>query len=163
VNGGAWAGSIGPALAVVVVDQAAKRLAVDGALHGTWIEPVRNADLALGLAGGPAALEILGAVVGILLLVAFVAPRFGDPLVRLAAGLAIGGAAANLIDRLVAGSVVDFIAAGPIVLNPADIAIVAGIAILAARRRRMPRMGVATLPVRGVVRPSDRPSTGVDR
>ncbi|RME99682.1 MAG: signal peptidase II [Chloroflexi bacterium] len=55
-----------------------------------------------------------------------------SPWVRLALGLQLGGALGNLTDRLVRGSVVDFVDIGfwPI-FNLADVAIVVGVAILA--------------------------------
>ena len=55
------------------------------------------------------------------------------PLLRLAIGLQLGGALGNLLDRIVNGSVVDFIDVGwwPI-FNLADSSIVVGMAILVA-------------------------------
>jgi signal peptidase II len=49
-----------------------------------------------------------------------------------AAGLIIGGAAANLLDRAVHGAVQDFIVIGPVVVNLADLAVLVGLAGIVA-------------------------------
>jgi len=64
-------------------------------------------------------------------------------------GLLVGGAASNLVDRALSGSVRDFIRAGDVVFNPADIAIIAGlvayaIAGLQPTVRHSPREEVTT-------------------
>ena len=70
-----------------------------------------------------------GELAALLLLVAFV-PAFGGLLSSAALGLALGGAAGNLLDLVKLGGVVDFIDLGfwP-VFNLADVAIVAGVLI----------------------------------
>ena len=47
-----------------------------------------------------------------------------------AAALVIGGALSNLLDRILLGSVRDFILVGPVVFNAADLAVVAGLAVV---------------------------------
>ena len=55
----------------------------------------------------------------------------GDWALRLAMGLQLGGAAGNLIDRLMAGKVTDFISVGSFaVFNVADSSISVGVAVL---------------------------------
>lgn len=55
----------------------------------------------------------------------------GDGVARAGVAIALGGATANLVDRLVRGRIVDFIAIGPWpVFNLADAAIVAGIGLI---------------------------------
>jgi signal peptidase II len=90
-----------------------------------------NRGVAFGLAGGAGVgLVLLTAVA--LAVIAFVFGR--DPERRgmwIAAGLLAGGALGNLIDRLVAGEVTDYIAVGswpP--FNLADVAITAGVVLM---------------------------------
>jgi len=65
----------------------------------------------------------------LLILVEFV-PAFGGLLPTAALGLALGGAAGNLLDRVRRGGVVDFIDLGcwPL-FNLADVAIVVGVVV----------------------------------
>lgn len=60
------------------------------------------------------------------------------------AGALLGGAVSNLVDRVLFGAVRDFLVLGPVVANLADLAVLAGLALLArdllqARGRRPPR------------------------
>jgi signal peptidase II len=56
----------------------------------------------------------------------------GNVLLRIALGLQLGGALGNLLDRLLFGSVTDFLDFGPWpVFNVADTAVVAGILLMA--------------------------------
>jgi signal peptidase II len=90
-----------------------------------------NAGVAFGLAGGAGAGLVL-VTVAALALIAYVFSR--DPERQgmwVAAGLLAGGALGNLIDRLVAGEVTDYIVVGswpP--FNLADIAITAGVVLM---------------------------------
>lgn len=52
----------------------------------------------------------------------------------LAVGLVLGGCVANVAERLVRGSVTDFIRLPWIVLDPADLAVLTGLLLLAVRR-----------------------------
>jgi len=90
-----------------------------------------NAGVAFGLAGGAGAGLVL-VTVAALALIAYVFSR--DPERKgmwVAAGLLAGGALGNLIDRLVAGEVTDYIDVGswpP--FNLADVAITAGVVLM---------------------------------
>jgi len=90
-----------------------------------------NAGVAFGLAGGAGAGLVL-VTVAALALIAYVFSR--DPERQgmwVAAGLLAGGALGNLIDRLLAGEVTDYIVVGswpP--FNLADIAITAGVVLM---------------------------------
>jgi lipoprotein signal peptidase len=86
-----------------------------------------NGGSALGFAQGEGLWTLL-ALGGCALTLCYCSRRPGM-LLGLAAGLQLGGAASNLADRLVTGAVTDFFVAGPIVLNLADLALVAGTAI----------------------------------
>jgi signal peptidase II len=106
---------------------------------------VENAGSALGFMQGMGVWVLL-AVAG-LALVPLYARRFAAAPVMgaLAAGLQTGGALGNLIDRLAFGGVTDFIeAGGGIVFNPADVALVAGMALaMLAMRRSSDRLAKA--------------------
>jgi signal peptidase II len=143
------------AAAVVALDATGKTLAraalplsLDSHTHGPHLyglagfERVGNAGSALGFAQGGASWLPL-AVVG--LGVAFALPhlRRATPGTFAAAGLLAGGALGNLVDRIRFGAVTDFMQIGSarhgIVLNPADLALVAGVLLALttsdARRR----------------------------
>lgn len=137
--------ALGLSLAVFLVDQGSKRL-VEGSMRiGESIPTVpgvlsltytKNDGGAFGILGGQSAVLLLGSAVA----VAFVLWMLlkGPPARTTAAGcgLILGGAAGNLIDRVVAGRVTDLfdLEFWPLkewpVFNVADIAIVLGVTIL---------------------------------
>jgi signal peptidase II len=88
---------------------------------------VVNGGSALGF-GQEQVVWILLALAGTIITLAYARRRSGL-LLGVAAGLQLGGAASNLADRVAMGHVTDFILAGPVVINIADIALVAGTAI----------------------------------
>ena len=91
-----------------------------------------NSGSVFGLFPNQTLLLILASVVAVGFLVYFYRTHaFPSPIARLAIGLLLGGALGNLIDRLRAGTVVDFIDVGwwPI-FNLADSSIVVGIVLL---------------------------------
>jgi signal peptidase II len=101
-----------------------------------------NTGVAFGLAGGAGA----GLVLVTLAALALIAYVFGrDPERKgmwVAVGLLAGGALGNLIDRLVAGEVTDYIVVGswpP--FNLADIAITAGVVLMVLIYLREPEPG----------------------
>ena len=117
------------AAATFATDQIAKFAASAGG-----VATYHNARFSLGIAGAPFA-----ATVALMLLGVAVA---GGCLVRgvstgrypaWVAGLAIGGAAANIADRLLFGAVRDFIPLGPVIANPADLAVCAAFAVIACQ------------------------------
>jgi signal peptidase II len=102
----------------------------------------RNKGVAFGLlsGGGAAVVAIIGAA--LVLLVVYFALHTGRPLLWLPTGLLLGGAIANLVDRLVGDAVTDFIDL-PLwpPFNVADMAITFGVlsllyALEAPRGRR---------------------------
>jgi signal peptidase II len=130
---------LGVAIAAVGLDAATKQLVtahlVEGRLYGAangWgLRRVHNHQGSVGAVAvrQSAALWVtLAACIGLVLVAE---PRPGAGL-AVGLGLALGGAAGNLADRLMHGSVVDFVAAGrwP-VFNLADAAMVAGVVLLA--------------------------------
>jgi signal peptidase II len=125
--------------AIVAADQAIKAIVEARLFPGEEVDVLgplgltlsRNRGVAFGLAGGAGVgLVLLTAVA--LAVIAFVFGR--DPQRRgmwIAAGLLAGGALGNLIDRLAAGEVTDYIAVGswpP--FNLADVAITAGVVLM---------------------------------
>jgi lipoprotein signal peptidase len=114
------------ALLVVSVDQATKLgvgLLTGGHRQGLLV-PLRNTDFSLGLAGAPTPVELLVMAAGIVLIAAY-----GIRLVRngllpaCVLGLGVGGALSNCTDRLLLGSVRDFLAIGHLAVNLADLAV----------------------------------------
>jgi lipoprotein signal peptidase len=92
------------------------------------VVPLVNPEFSLGLAGASVPVTILVCILGI--------ATFGGYVVRAAlqgrqptwvAGLLVGGAVSNLIDRLAGGSVRDFLATPWVVFNIADVAVVVGL------------------------------------
>ena len=126
------------AAALLAADQASKRLWRNAdfdllpgllAFHGT-----RNSGMAFGLfSGRPALLGAIGLFACAALLI-FLRGRRLNRLCQYGAGLVLGGALGNLLDRLLHGYVIDFI--DPVFLhwfvcNIADIGITCGAALLA--------------------------------
>lgn len=103
-------------------------------LVGDWIlfEYAQNRGVAFGVLGGR---PDVAAVLPVLILAGIVAyavrHRFAGPWLVAGAGLAIGGALGNLLDRARFGYVIDFVAVGPWPnFNVADSAISIGVACL---------------------------------
>ena len=134
------------ASAVLLLDLATKRWAT-AALAGSPPVPVlgefvrltyvRNSGVAFGLGAGlpfPYYLFSIAAVIAIVTL--FLRQRVSGPGRRVALALILGGALGNLVDRLTAGQVVDFIEVGwgrwhwP-VFNVADSAVSVGVVLFA--------------------------------
>ena len=84
-------------------------------------------------------LWIVLAVAGLLLVLAY-AHRGGRVVFPLAlgAGLQLGGAAGNLLDRALFGGATDFIAVGAVVINLADVALFVGTALATIGLLRTP-------------------------
>jgi len=130
-------------LAVVLVlalDQLTKHLAQSSIVPGEQVKLLpgiqlvntRNHGVAFGLeAGSQVAVTILvcAALLGLL---AYFATHASRPLIWLPTGLLLGGALGNLIDRIRAGSVVDFVKLplGWPPFNLADASIVLGVLLL---------------------------------
>lgn len=143
--------AIAVAAAVVAIDQASKA-AVDSLLSlGERIELLpflaiantRNEGVAFGLLGDVSPFWIAVSLAGLIAALVLVAGYAGRPL-WLPAGLLVGGAVGNLVDRLRIDSVVDFIdvPAWP-TFNLADVAITAGVVslVLAGHHRAQREVG----------------------
>jgi signal peptidase II len=135
----AWALAAVLCGAIVAADQAVKAVVEAHLFVGEDVDVLgplgltlaHNRGVAFGLAGGAGVGLILSTAIA-LGVIAFVFGR--DPERRgmwVAAGLLAGGALGNLIDRLAAGEVTDYIAVGswpP--FNLADVAITAGVVLM---------------------------------
>jgi signal peptidase II len=128
------------ALGVIALDQLAKHLVEESIargeehklLPGIELVNTRNRGVAFGfLPGSHLGVTILIGV-ALLALLAYFARHAGRPLLWLPTGMLVGGAIGNIIDRVRAGSVTDFIKLplGWPPFNLADASITIGIVIL---------------------------------
>jgi signal peptidase II len=101
------------------------------------LELTRNRGIAFGIGQGArwtALLVVLGVV--ILVMLAFRSGLATSAIGSVALGLALGGAAGNVVDRVGDGSVTDFLAVGPWPqFNVADSALTIGLALLVFQDR----------------------------
>jgi signal peptidase II len=121
---------VAPAAGVVLADQATKlaaELLAGGQRHGPLV-PLRNPSFSLGLATATHPLMLLAMAAGIALVAAYGVRAAGHrSLPGWVPALVIGGALSNLLDRLLLGAVRDFLAIGHLVINLADLAVLAGV------------------------------------
>jgi signal peptidase II len=128
------------ALAVVALDQIAKhavRASIvqgeeRGMLPGIELVNTRNRGVAFGfLPGDPLAVTVV-IVLALLALLVYFALHTTRPLIWLPTGMLLGGALGNVIDRLSAGYVTDFVKLplGWPPFNLADVSITLGVVIL---------------------------------
>jgi len=141
------------ALAVIAADLTAKMWAWSVTAHGDTDRIVRssNPGLALGVATPPWAVTMV-LVAGLALVIGWIARRAvrAGQLEPWVAAMLIGGATANLLDRLVSGGVHDFLRIGNVALNLADAAFIIGFfGVAAATVRQRAARRAAPLPVRG--------------
>jgi signal peptidase II len=132
--------ALGLALAVFILDQGLKSL-VEGSMrpgesapvipHFFSITYIRNEGGAFGILGGSPLVLLVGSVVAVgVVLWMLLAGRISR-LATLGCGLILGGAAGNLLDRLITGEVTDYIHFSFwYVFNAADAAITVGVAAL---------------------------------
>jgi signal peptidase II len=127
------------ALATVAADQAVKAIVRGSVARGETVDVipgvhlvnVRNTGVAFSVLSDGGALPVIIGVLAVSALLAFFATHLSRPLVWLPTGLLLGGAAGNLLDRLRAGAVTDFVKLPhwP-AFNVADIAITFGVLLL---------------------------------
>ena len=137
----AWRRSVVVAAGVVVADQATKlaaELLAGGQRHGPLV-PLRNPSFSLGLAAATRPLALLAMSAGIALVTAYGVRAIGrSALPGWIPALVVGGAASNLADRLLLGAVRDFLAIAHLVINLADLAVLAGVIGYCLTRSRRP-------------------------
>lgn len=100
-----------------------------------WIDRTQNSGIAFSLARSQGGVVFVFDILAILF-IAYLARRApsGEPWLRVGLGLVLGGAVGNVIDRVLAGSVTDFIDFRIFpVFNVADIGITVGALIIAWR------------------------------
>jgi signal peptidase II len=126
--------------AVVAVDQVAKAIVEDQIVVGEQVHVLgpldltlsHNSGVAFGIASGGAAPLVVFAMVALAFVGYLLARNPERQGIWVAAGLVAGGAIGNLIDRLRAGAVTDFVEVGswpP--FNVADVAITIGVLVFA--------------------------------
>jgi signal peptidase II len=135
-----WARAGALCLLVIVLDQATKALVEANLFAGEQVElwgPLdltlaHNEGVAFGLASGGGALLIALTVAALVFVGVLFARNPTRPGMWVAVGLLAGGALGNLIDRVRAGHVTDFVdvLSWP-PFNLADVAITLGVAVLA--------------------------------
>lgn len=128
------------ALFIFLIDRVLKKLVessmqlgdsipvVPGVLHLTYI---KNDGGAFGILGGQGSILLLGSAVAVAFVLWMLLEGPPARLMVLGCGLILGGAAGNLLDRLAAGEVTDYVdlRVWP-VFNAADAAIVLGVGAL---------------------------------
>ncbi|HXD53319.1 MAG TPA: signal peptidase II [Solirubrobacteraceae bacterium] len=139
-DGRAWLYAVAVAAAVIAADQLAKAAVRSSItpgeerrfLPGIELVNTRNHGVAFGLnVGGAAGVTVLIGL-ALVILLAYFARHLREPLIWLPTGMLIGGAVGNVLDRLRAGSVTDFVKLplGWPPFNLADAAITFGILAL---------------------------------
>jgi len=133
------------ALSVFLADQVSKRLILSSLQPGETISAIpgilrisytRNAGGAFGILGGQSELLLIGSAVAVAVVLWMLLQGPPAHATAVGCGLILGGAAGNLLDRLVSGDVVDFLDLEfwPLrqwpVFNAADVAIVLGVVVL---------------------------------
>jgi signal peptidase II len=135
----AWGLAGALCLAVVIVDQVVKAVIEDQIVLGEKVDvlgPLKltlshNEGVAFGLAGGSGAPLVVVTVVALGVVLYLFSRNPARPMMWIATGLLAGGAIGNLIDRIRAGAVTDFIELPhwpP--FNLADCAISVGVVLL---------------------------------
>ncbi len=124
---------------VIGLDQLTKRTVADGIplgterrlLPGVHLVHVRNNGVAFNFLSGGGAIVLAFTLVALVVLVTFLVLRPQHRLLWLPAGLLVGGAVGNLIDRIANGYVTDFIKLPDWpAFNVADMAITFGVIAL---------------------------------
>lgn len=139
------------ALVIFVADQAIKRVVENSMELGQSIPVIRdvlhltyitNSGGAFGILSGSQPVLLVGSVIAIAVVLWMLLAGPPSKLTALGCGLVLGGAAGNLLDRLVAGAVIDYldIRVWPI-FNLADTAIVIGVGMLLVASFREPGAG----------------------
>jgi len=136
---GGWLRLLVAVVVVIGLDQLTKQIAISSLERGESanvflgldVTNTRNTGVAFGVLRDSGA--IIAVLIGcaLLALVAYFAANAGQPWLWLPAGLLLGGALGNLIDRIREGAVIDFVdpMAWP-AFNLADACIVAGVLAL---------------------------------
>jgi signal peptidase II len=136
---GGWLRLLAAVAVVIGLDQLSKHVAIAAVERGDSVNVflglditnTRNSGVAFGALQGSGTIVALLIGCALLALVSYFAVNAGRPWLWLPAGMLLGGALGNLIDRLREGAVIDFI--DPIAwpaFNLADSCIVVGVLVL---------------------------------
>lgn len=127
-------------IAVVGVDQTVK-IATAHAPRSAWLYPLRNHGLSLDVVTTTRWAETAAMAVGLVVVAIFLIRAVRrEQVTAWPVALLLGGATSNLLDRARLGSVRDmFPIAHFIVINPADVAVLAGVLLLGATAIRKVR------------------------
>ncbi len=136
----AWARTGAVVAVVLVLDQLSKHLVRSSILSGeerrflpgVQLVNTRNHGVAFGFLPGHQILVTIAIGIAVLALLVYFARNAEKPLIWLPTGMLIGGAIGNIVDRLRAGSVTDFVKLplGWPPFNLADASIVVGVLLL---------------------------------
>jgi signal peptidase II len=135
----AWALALALAAAVVAVDQVAKGIVRAQIVVGEEVDVLgplglthtNNTGVAFGLAGGTGAPLVIIMLIALGVVTYLFAQEPARPGMWAASGLLAGGAVGNLIDRIGAGKVTDFVELPPWPpFNVADVCITSGVVLL---------------------------------
>jgi len=129
------------AVVVFVADRVTKNLVTENVPYGTespavdhlvWITNIHNSGAAFGLAPAFAIIFLLASVAVSIGLIVYVVTHNNAPVLDAVLGLVLGGTIGNGYDRIVFGTVTDFIAVHfwP-VFNVADSAVSVGVVLIA--------------------------------
>jgi lipoprotein signal peptidase len=124
---------------VLVLDQGLKGVAVRVGLDSApaWFSPVRNTQLTLGIGSGPPLLLAAIALMVTALFCGYLRPlALSGAIPAWIPGVLAGGAASNLVDRVLRGAIQDWLVTPWAVVNLADLAVVVGIVALVVSRCR---------------------------
>jgi lipoprotein signal peptidase len=98
--------------------------------HLPFVFPIQNNDDLLGIVSGNAYFLSASSMMLVVAVLAIARWRvFATWPIAIATGLAVGGTLGNTIERLATGSVTDFLVVGHIVINLADLCVLAGVLI----------------------------------
>ena len=136
---GGWLRLLAAVAVVIGLDQLSKQIAIAAVERGDSVNVflglditnTRNTGIAFGALQGSDTIIPLLIACALIALVAYFAVNAGRPWLWLPAGLLLGGALGNLVDRVREGAVIDFV--DPIAwpaFNLADSCIVVGVFIL---------------------------------
>jgi lipoprotein signal peptidase len=121
------------AFSVVLIDATTKLLATFLASRGVArgvLAPIQNASFSLGIAAAPVPMMLLLATAAIICFGGYTGwQALRGKVSTWVPGLLIGGAVANLLDRLIFGAVHDWLYLPKVVINLADVAVVVGLSI----------------------------------
>jgi signal peptidase II len=136
---GPWPRALTLAAVVLALDQITKQIVVAAIergdpheiIFGFELANVRNKGVAFGLLAGGEVPVLMITIGALALLLTYFAVHTDAPSLWVAVGLLLGGAVGNLLDRLRIDAVIDFLDP-PFwpAFNLADVAIVAGVALL---------------------------------